>query len=82
MKMCNDMVLLYFYIVPCIVSAILYAIISYTANKPNKIGDLFHCFCFIPVMNIMACFILIIMSGCFLLDWVGKISIRRKSNDE
>lgn len=81
MKICNDMVLLYFYIVPCIVSAILYAIISMTL-KPNKIGDLFHCFYFIPVMNIIACFILIIMSGCFLLDWIGKISIRRKSNDE
>lgn len=82
MKICNDMMLLYFYIVPCIVSVIIYAIISYTANKPNKFGDLFHCFSFIPFMNIIACFVLIIISGCFLLDWVEKISIRRKSNDE
>ena len=71
------MMWLYFYIVPCIVSAILYAIISYTANKPNKIGDLFHCFSFIPFMNIIACFVLIIISGCFLLCSIGKISIKR-----
>ena len=75
--MCNDMLWLYLYIIPCIVSTILYAIISYTTLKPNKIGDLFHCFSFIPFMNIIACFVLIMMSGCFLLGSIEKISIKR-----
>lgn len=68
---------LYFYIIPCIVSIILYAIISYTIIKPNKIEDLFHCFSFIPFMNIITCFVLMIILGCLLLSWIGKISIRR-----
>lgn len=68
--------MVYFYIIPCIVSIITYAIFSYLVLKPKKIEDLLHPFCFIPFINIIVCIIMIIILVCGLLSRLGEIDLK------